>query len=45
MIRTTLAAALLGSTILLAACNQAPETPAANEAAASIIEPREQRES
>jgi hypothetical protein len=37
MIRTTLAAALLGSTILLAACNQAPETPAANEAAASII--------
>jgi hypothetical protein len=37
MIRTTLAAALLGSTILLAACNQAPDTPAAIEAAASII--------
>ena len=38
MFRTTLAAALLGSTILLAACNQAPEAPAATEtAAASII--------
>jgi copper(I)-binding protein len=37
MIRTTLAAALLGSTIVLAACNQAPEAPAATETAASII--------
>lgn len=37
MIRTTLAAALLGSTIVLAACNQAPETPATTETAASII--------
>jgi len=37
MIRTTLAAILLGSTILLAACNQAPESPAATETAASII--------
>lgn len=37
MIRTTLAAALLGSTVLLAACNEAPEAPAATETAASII--------
>jgi hypothetical protein len=37
MIRTTLAAALLGSTLLLAACNEAPEAPAATETAASII--------
>ena len=37
MIRTTLAAALLGSTMLLAACNQGPETPAATETAASIV--------
>jgi len=37
MIRITLAAALLGSTILLAACNEAPETPAATETAASVI--------
>jgi copper(I)-binding protein len=37
MMRITLAAALLGSTVLLAACNQAPETPAATETAASII--------
>ncbi len=37
MIRTTLAAALLGSTILLAACKQAPEAPAATEPAASTI--------
>ena len=37
MIRTTLAAALLGSTILLAACNQAAEIPAATETATSII--------
>ena len=37
MIRTTLAAALLGSTIVLAACNQAPDTPAATETTASII--------
>ncbi len=37
MIRTTLAVALLGSTILLAACNQAPETPTATETAASIV--------
>jgi copper(I)-binding protein len=36
-LRVVLAAAALGSTILLAACNQAPEAPAANEAAASII--------
>jgi copper(I)-binding protein len=35
MIRTTLAAALLGSTILLAACNQPAEAPAATETAAS----------
>ena len=37
MIRTTLAAALLGSTIVLAACNQAPDTPAATGTTASII--------
>jgi hypothetical protein len=37
MIRTTLAAALLGSTILLAACNQPAETPATTETAASIV--------
>ncbi|TAD71318.1 MAG: copper chaperone PCu(A)C [Sphingomonadales bacterium] len=37
MIRTTLAAALLGSTLLLAACNEAPEAPAATETAASFI--------
>jgi hypothetical protein len=37
MIRTTLAAALLGSTALLAACNQAAEAPAATETAASIV--------
>jgi copper(I)-binding protein len=37
MIRTTLAAALLGSTLLLAACNEASEAPAATETAASII--------
>jgi copper(I)-binding protein len=40
MIRTTLAAALLGSTILIAACNQTPDAPAATEAAAiAIAEP------
>ena len=37
MIRTFLAAALLGSTILVSACNQPAETPAASETAASII--------
>jgi hypothetical protein len=40
MIRNAFAAALLGSTILLAACNKAPETPetpAATQPAASII--------
>lgn len=37
MIRTALAAALVGSTILLASCNQAPDAPAATETAASIV--------
>ncbi len=37
MIRTVFAAALLGSTLLVTACNQAAETPAATETAASSI--------
>ncbi|MBU7579910.1 MAG: copper chaperone PCu(A)C [Porphyrobacter sp.] len=37
MIRTTLVAALLGTTIALAACNQAPENPAATKSAATIV--------
>lgn len=37
MIRNLLAAALVGSTILVSACNQPAETPAASETAASII--------
>jgi hypothetical protein len=36
-LRILFAAALLGSTILVSACEQAAETPAATEAAASII--------
>jgi len=37
MIRITLAAAVLGSTLLLSACDKAPEAPVASETAASII--------
>jgi hypothetical protein len=37
MIRTAFAAALIGSTMLLAACNQPAEAPAAPESATSVI--------